>query len=63
MKRELDCTFNIIGVDLAENGDYIGMITDNGFTLRFQDTKGNSIPLNKENVDKFLKDKIAYEQT
>lgn len=61
MKKELDFTFNIIGVDLAENGDYTGMITDNGFTLRFQDEKGNTIPLNKENVDKFLKDKKAYE--
>ena len=55
MQKELDFSFNIIGVDLADNGDYTGMITDNGFTLRFQDEKGNIIPLNKENVERFLK--------
>ena len=53
MEKELEFSFNIIGVDLAENGDYTGMITSDGFTLRFQDDKGNVIPLNKENVEKF----------
>lgn len=55
MQKELDFSFNIVGVDLADNGDYTGMITSDGFTLRFQDDKGNVIPLNKENVERFLK--------
>ena len=57
MKKELGFTFNIAGLETAENGEYTGMITDNGFTLRFQDAEGNTIPLNKENIEKFLKDK------
>ena len=37
------------------NGDEaIGLITDGGFTLEFQDKDGNPIPLNKKNVEKFL---------
>lgn len=52
-----DFSFNTIGIDLAENGDYIGMITDNGFTLRFQDENGNWVPLNKEVIDKLIGDK------
>ena len=56
MQKELEFSFNIAGFETAKNGDYTGMITDNGFTLRFQDTEGNVIPLNKENIEKFLKE-------
>lgn len=55
MKKELDFSFNIAGFEKAEDSGYTGMITDGGFILRFQDTEGNIIPLNKENVEKFLK--------
>ena len=60
MKKELDFSFNIAGFETAENGDYTGMITDNGFTLRFQDTEGNTIPLNKENIERFLRGEKEY---
>lgn len=56
MQKELEFSFNIAGFETTENGNYTGMVTDNGFTLRFQDTEGNAIPLNKENIEKFLKE-------
>ena len=56
MQKELEFSFNIAGFETAENGDYIGMVADNGFALRFQGKDGNIIPLNKENIEKFLKE-------
>ena len=55
MKKELDLSLNVIGFDMAENGDYTGMVTDNGFTLQFHDAEGNVIPLNKENIERFAR--------
>ena len=60
MQKELEFSFNIAGFETTENGDYTGMVTDNGFTLRFQNTEGNTIPLNKENIKKFLKGENVY---
>lgn len=52
MNKESDFSFNIIGFGMAENGDYTSMITNNGFTLQFQDDDGNVIPLNKEAIER-----------
>jgi hypothetical protein len=54
MNKELDFSFDIVGFGKAENGDYTSMVTNNGFTLQFQDKDGNVIPLNKEAIEKFL---------
>lgn len=48
---EMGANFNIKGF-VMDGEDYIGMVTDDGFTIQLQDNDGNVIPLNKERIEK-----------
>ena len=49
----MEANFNIV-VFKMDGEDAIGMVTDNGFTLQFQDGDGNVIPLNKERIEEII---------
>ena len=59
MNKELDFSFDIVGFGVTESGDYISMVTDNGFTLQFQDKDGNVIPLNKEAIKEAIEKSLT----
>lgn len=56
IEKSVDITFKAKGY-VYENTKCIGITLDNGFTLQMQDKDGNVIPLNKEAIESFVKEK------
>lgn len=56
IEKPVDITFKAKGY-VYENAKCIGITLDNGFTLQMQDKDGNVIPLNKEAIENFVKEK------
>lgn len=39
-----------------ESGKYTGFITSEGYTIQVKDSDGNIVPLNKEAVERFMRE-------
>lgn len=56
--KSMEMNFKITGFKMnGENA--VGMVDENGFTFSILDKTGQPIPLNKENIESFLKDNKA----
>ena len=54
MDKQKGLSFNVKAIQKNENGEYTGLVLDNGFVLQYHDENGNPIPFNKETIDEIL---------
>ena len=52
----MEFDFKIVGFKKNEKDEYIGMVTETGETIEFEQADGTLIPLRKNFVEKYIKE-------